>query len=482
MAIVEKFPDVAILCVGDVMLDQFTDGVIKRISPESPVPIFSAGKSAMYPGGAANVARNITALGGRCTLISVIGEDETGQILARELEADGGIDAILLKCADRPTTEKTRYVTQGQHVLRVDREVAKPLTKEDEDRVLAVIEANISSSAVLLLSDYAKGVLTDRVVSGAIELARRHGRQVVVDPKSKNFARYAGATVITPNNKEIEAGTGIEAVDNATAVEAGLAALHQADVEAVLVTRAEHGMTLVPRGGAAVHISSRAREVADVVGAGDTVIATLALALGAGSNLAEAARIANAAAGISVSHHGTSTVSPGELLDELVGIGVAHLRPHASKIMGWKDIALCRKAWKRSGQKVVFTNGCFDILHLGHIRLLEFARSNGEKLVVGLNSDASVRRLKGPTRPINLEMDRAEVLASLETVDAVVLFEQDTPRELIETIDPDVLVKGADYEVGQIVGSDFVSSRGGKVVRFALVEGKSSTNIINAVK
>lgn len=480
MSVVEKFAEARILCVGDVMLDRFVSGTIRRISPESPVPVLSFGATQLYPGGAANVARNVAALGGHCTLIGVVGDDDSGRMLAGELRSTGQVRPDFVVAADRPTTEKTRFVAHGQHVLRVDQEDARAIAPETAAALLARIESAIAGHRVLVLSDYAKGVLTDEVVGRAIALARGAGLAIVVDPKSKNFARYAGATVITPNTKEIEAATDIDPAEgDAQAVAAGERGLEQSHCEAILITRAERGMTLVRRGAPPVHIASQAREVFDVVGAGDTVVATLSLALGAGGDLEEAARVANIAAGIAVGRRGTSTVSQSDLLDALTKAGATDSHIHAGKVMRIAESAEIARMWRHDGLKVGFTNGVFDILHLGHINLLRFCRRNCDRLIVGINSDASVRRLKGPERPFNGEADRAEVLAALDMVDAVVIFEEDTPLALIERVQPDVLVKGADYTLDNIVGAEVVLGRGGKVLRFDLVPGRSSTNLIN---
>lgn len=477
MVLVENFHNARILCVGDVMLDRFVSGTIKRISPESPVPVLSLGDTRVYPGGAANVARNIAALGGHCTLIGVIGDDKQGRDLAEILNSLGTARPLFAIAADRPTTEKTRYVSQGQHVLRVDEERNDPISPEIAAKLLKSVEQMIGEHDVLVLSDYAKGALTDDLLAKLIALARDRKLPIVVDPKSKSLSRYAGATVITPNAKETEAATGIDpAQSDSAASEAADAALAQLDCDAILITRAEKGMTLGRRGRPAVHIASRAREVFDVVGAGDTVIAALALAIGAGGDIEEGARLANVAAGIVVGRRGTATVSQSELLEAMVK---ADTTGDVSKISASGAIGETVKMWKRDRLRVGFTNGCFDILHLGHISLLRYARRNCDRLVVGLNSDESVRRLKGADRPFNGEADRAEVLAALEMVDSVVIFEDDTPMSLIEKIEPDVLVKGSDYALEQIVGADFVVRRGGSVLRFELVPGKSSSGLID---
>ena len=482
MLIVEDFSKVRVLCVGDVMTDCFVGGAVRRISPESPVPVFSAEKDQVFPGGAANVARNIVALGGSCTLAGVIGDDSRGQELVGDLAAIPGIKTILVVSPDRPTTEKTRFVVNGQHVLRVDREVAAPLLPHIAEQLVARIAAVIDGHDVLVLSDYAKGVLTDTVIQQSIALAQARKIPVIVDPKSSRLARYRGATVITPNAKEIEAATGIDPAKNEAAAAAAEMGRQQAESQAMLVTRAEKGMTLVTEGQPAVHIASAAREVFDVVGAGDTVVATVSLVLGAGGSLENAARLANVAAGIAVGRHGTSTVSRSDLLDELTGSGRTKDAISVEKFLTLDEIVQRVAAWKNDKLKIGFTNGCFDVLHLGHVRLLNFARAECDRLVVGINSDASVRRLKGQTRPINTEADRAEVLTALGAVDAVVVFEEDTPLELIIAVAPDMLVKGADYEIDQIVGAKEVLAGGGRVQRFELVPGKSSTSLIKNAK
>ena len=480
MSIVEDFGKARILCVGDVMIDRFVSGTIKRISPESPVPVLSFDGEKTYPGGAANVARNIAALGGVCTLIGVVGRDAQGRGLAGDLETIG-VQTAFVTCSNRVTTEKTRFVAHGQHVLRVDQECADPVSEETAAELVSQIADRIDDCDVLVLSDYAKGVLTDSVVREAIALARARNIPVVVDPKSKNFSRYSGATVITPNSGEVEAATNINpALSDPNAAAAGEVALAQAKSDAILITRAEKGMTLVRSGAQPVHIPGRAREVFDVVGAGDTAVAALSLVLAAGADLAEAARIANVAAGIAVGRRGTSTVSQSDLHQALTRSNGTFVE--ARKVVGITEIGELAKMWKQDSLRVGFTNGCFDILHLGHVELLRYSRRNCDRLVVGINSDDSVRRLKGPDRPLNREGDRSEVLAALDVVDAVVIFEDETPLSLIRHVEPDVLIKGADYALQDIVGADFVLARGGEVLRFELVPGRSSTRLVNQIR
>jgi D-beta-D-heptose 7-phosphate kinase / D-beta-D-heptose 1-phosphate adenosyltransferase len=479
----EKFSNVRVLCIGDVMLDRFISGEVKRISPESPVPVLSVSGSQSFPGGAANVARNVAALGGTCTLVGVIGEDPVGRELQAAIESIGGLTCEFCVSANRPTSEKTRFVAHGQHMLRTDSEVAAAIDEDIQAAILGAIERLAPAHDVMVLSDYAKGLLTDKVVSGAIAIAEALRLPIAVDPKSVNLGRYAGATVITPNSKEVLDATGIDPTeDDAGAEAAGAAILRDCRIQHVLLTRAHRGMTLVGGNAGATHIRASAREVFDVVGAGDTVIATLALALGAKMDLLEAARLANLAAGIVVGKRGTATVTQTELAEELLRVDGGTLTAMQSKIMSLEAVVHLAHTWRKNGFKVGFTNGCFDILHIGHLSILSFARQNSGKLIVAVNSDTSVRRLKEAGRPINPESDRAMVLAALAVVDAVVIFDEDTPLEMIEKIAPDVLIKGGDYSVDTIVGAGYVLSRGGKVLTCPLIPGKSTTRVLSLVR
>ncbi|WP_050763911.1 D-glycero-beta-D-manno-heptose-7-phosphate kinase [Beijerinckia indica] len=479
MSLVENFSSIRILCVGDVMIDRFIEGRVKRISPERPVPVLTIDNNYLVPGGAANVARNIAALGGHCTLMGVIGDDAAGRELESKIGEASQVEPALLRVTDRSTTEKTRFVTQGQHMLRADQERADWILAETEAALIAAFKAALPHHQAVVLSDYAKGVLTDHVLAETICAARSYGIPIIVDPKSVRIERYSGATVLTPNAKEIEQATGIDPTDDEQAIAAGRETLLRAAIDNILITRAEKGMTLIGRDGSPTHIPASAHEVFDVVGAGDTVVATLSLALGAGGEMEAAARLANAAAGIVVGKRGTATVTRTELLEELERETRQGLLPPSSHILSWQTAKARISAWQRDGFKVGFTNGCFDILHAGHVSLLDFARAHCDRLIIAINSDESVRRLKGPTRPVNSEQDRAFVLAALASVDVVVIFNEDTPREIIEYLAPDVLIKGADYEVSQIVGADFVLSRGGEVLRAELVPGRSTTGIIS---
>ena len=478
----DQLSNVRVLCIGDVMLDRFVSGQVKRISPESPVPVLSISGTTTVPGGAANVARNVGSLGGLCTLVSVVGEDSVGRELRDNLLAVTGIACEFHVTPGRPTSEKIRFVAHGQHMLRADAEVTGAIDDITARAVIASIERLVPRHDVVVLSDYAKGLLTDAVVRSAIAIAAKHGLPVVVDPKSVDLHRYAGATVITPNSKEVMDATGIDPTDDdARAEAAGTAIMRDAAVAAVLLTRAHRGMTLVAAGEAAVHIEASAREVFDVVGAGDTVIATLSLALGARMPLCEAARLANFAAGVVVGKRGTATVTQTELADEALRLSRGSLQALQNKIMSREEAIGLANTWRKNGYKVGFTNGCFDILHVGHLVLLSFSRQNCGRLIVAVNSDASVRRLKEPGRPINSQQDRSMVLAALSVVDAVVVFDEDTPLQIIENLNPDVLVKGADYTVEQIVGAQHVLSYGGRVLTCELVPGKSTTRVVKSL-
>jgi D-beta-D-heptose 7-phosphate kinase/D-beta-D-heptose 1-phosphate adenosyltransferase len=483
MSGIDQWSRVRVLCIGDVMLDRFISGHVKRISPESPVPVLSISGASTFPGGAANVARNVASLGGSCTLVSVVGADAAARELAESLERIVGIRCEFLTCRDRPTSEKTRFVANGQHMLRTDAEITAPIDAVTAQEVMTSIDRLAPAHDVLVLSDYAKGLLTDEVVRAAMASAAAHGLPVVVDPKSVHLKRYSGATVITPNSKEVMDATGIDpSDDDAAAEQAGRAILADAGVGAVLLTRAHRGMTLVGTGVATVHIAASAREVFDVVGAGDTVIATLSLALGAGLGLTEGARLANFAAGVVVGKRGTATVTQTELADEVRRLSGGNLQGFKTKILSLADAIELAATWRKNGLQVGFTNGCFDILHVGHLAILAFARQNSGRLIVAVNSDASVRRLKEPGRPINSEEDRAMVLAALSVVDAVVVFDDDTPLDMIVQLNPDVLIKGADYSIDSIVGAKEVLARGGRVLTCDLVPGKSTTRVVQTLR
>ena len=477
----QAFGRQTVLCIGDLMLDEFVYGEVSRISPEAPAPVIAAQRSETSIGGAGNVARNIASLGGQCIFTGLIGEDEVGVKLAVTLAQEPGIESVLVHDPARPTTRKVRFVSEhfSTHMLRADWELAQPASSEIEQKLIDAVLPNIARADIVLLSDYAKGVLTARVIRNVIDTAKKLGKRVIVDPKSANLAIYRGATLLTPNRREFAEATRSSADSDASIAEAARDAMHLADCEAMLVTQSEHGMTLVTRQGEAIHVPALPVKVRDVSGAGDTVAAALALSLAAGADWEAALRVASAAGAVAVSKMGTATVTLAELRRKVL--------PHASLAAEEKiapaDVLDAHLAeWRKQGLRVGFTNGCFDILHPGHVKLLTAARGACDRLVVGLNSDASVRRLKGEDRPVQDERARAEVLAALEAVDLVVIFEEDTPIRLIEQVRPSVLVKGGEYTREQVVGHEFVEAHGGEVLLVDILEGHSTTSLVKRAR
>ena len=474
-AILRRLDTGRVLVLGDVILDRYVIGTAGRLSPEAPIPVLRPTRTHSTLGGAANVALNIASLGGKCTLVGVIGEDAAGQEVLELLTKAPGIDARLVVLAGRPTTAKTRFMVGSHQLLRLDEETTEAIDTRTSANLLDIVGAALDQAEVIVLSDYAKGVLCDAVLADVIKLARKRGKLVIADPKRADFSAYRGVSLLTPNESEVSKATWIDAADDKGAERAGLATLAATEGEAVLVTRSFKGLTLVRRDLPILHMPTRAREVADVSGAGDTLVAALAIALAVGAELPEAAALANLTAGLSVAKQGTATVSRDEVTAAL------HLREIVAtddKIVSVEQARARVAAWQMTGLKVGFTNGCFDLIHPGHVRLLSEARAACDRLIVGLNTDASVRQLKGPTRPVQVEAARAVVMASLAPVDMVVLFAEDTPLELIAALRPDVLVKGADYTIEQVVGADLVQGWGGQVVLVDLEQGHSTTGTI----
>ncbi|MGX7707780.1 D-glycero-beta-D-manno-heptose 1-phosphate adenylyltransferase [Methylobacterium sp. Gmos1] len=457
-----------VVVLGDAMLDHLVGGDVARLSPEAPVPVLAVRRTQSALGGAANVARNVASLGGQAVLVSVIGDDAAGRMLAECVQREIGTDSALMVDRGRRTTEKTRFVAGAQHLLRVDAEDAHPLPDTVAAALLERLDAALSRADVLVLSDYAKGVLIPAVIRGACALARRCGVAVLADPKPATLALYAGVDLITPNVAEAAAVTGLPINSDAEVEAAARALARLTGGAAVVLTRGAAGMTVLDRSGRATHLPTEAREVYDVSGAGDTVVAVLALA--GDDDLVVAARLANQAAGLAVSRVGTTAVGANALRRAL-----APRSATGGRVMGLAEAAAAAEDWRDEGARVVLTNGCFDLLHPGHLHLIAQARARGDRLVVAVNDDASVRRLKGPARPVQPEADRARLLAGLAGVDAVVLFPEDTPLAVVEAIRPDILVKGADYRLEAVVGGDLVRARGGDVVLVPLLEGFSTT-------
>lgn len=467
----ERAPVGAVLAVGDIMLDRFVTGRVERISPEAPIPVLGVERETEMPGGVGNVVANIRALGGEAHLVAVTGADAQADQL-RSLLA-GTRDGGFIRDSGRPTAVKTRFIAGGQQLLRADYELSRAISPKIEQLVLDEVEKRLYGAGAVVLSDYGKGVLTDRVLETTIAQAAKRKIPVIVDPKGADYRRYRGASVVTPNLKELAEAAGFAGPGDAKVEEAGRSVLARAGIGAMIATRGGDGLSVIRMNADAVHVRAQAREVFDVSGAGDTVVATLALALATGADLVTAARIANLAASIVVGKIGTAAVTGDELR-----AAADEGRPVSGKLKSGLGLVDQVERWRRRNLRIGFTNGCFDLLHPGHLSLIRQARGACDRLIVGLNSDSSVRRLKGDTRPVQNELARAEVLAAIADVDAVVIFDEDTPLRLIQEIRPDVLVKGADYALNQIVGADFVMSYGGRVVRAQLEAGHSTTAVI----
>jgi D-beta-D-heptose 7-phosphate kinase/D-beta-D-heptose 1-phosphate adenosyltransferase len=466
-----------IAVIGDVMLDRFIYGDVERVSPEAPIPVLQVDRTVEMLGGAGNVAANIAALGGHAHLIGLVGDDEAGGAVRRLVGGLPRATATLVAREDGPTTVKTRVVARRQQVIRLDSECVAPLSPREADRVAAALEAALGEADLLLLSDYGKGVLLGEIAGRAIRLARGRGKPVIVDPKGRDYSVYRGASVITPNVSELHHATGLGVDNDEDVVAAARAVAGTHAIGAVVVTRGPQGMSIVTENSAA-HLPAVARAVFDVSGAGDTVAAAIACATAIGIELDEAARLANAAAGIVVAKLGTSQVTRAEL--------AASLRHQVqgttdAKIVLAEEAAAHVWSWRAQNLRVGFTNGCFDLVHPGHVSLLRQARAACDRLVVAINSDASVRRLKGPARPVQTELARAAVLAGFDLVDLVVIFADATPTSLIELLRPDILVKGADYSIEEVVGGDFVQSYGGRVLLAELSQGFSTSDMIRKI-
>lgn len=477
---IERFAGGRVLCIGDLMLDRFVTGQVDRISPEGPVPVFLTRRVSTMLGGVGNVARNVASLGGQASLVAVVGADGAAaeaSALVREL---AGGDGLLIEDPSRSTIVKTRFVAAGQQLLRVDEEQVHAIAPAIEELVVARCVTLFADCDAVVLSDYAKGVLTDRVLGEIIEQARRAGRPVIVDPKSRHYSRYAHASLITPNAKELAQMVGYPCDDDEAVIEAAREVRAAGAFDAIAVTRSEKGMTLVTGSGTVMHERATAQEVFDVSGAGDTVVASLAMVLAARGSLEIACRIANEAAGIAVSKSGTAAVGKEELRDAV------HRRMESRRnrraILDRTEVLDLVHGWRERALTVGFTNGCFDILHPGHVHLLNATKRHCDRLILAINSDASVRRLKGPERPINDVRSRAEVLSGLTAVDAVVAFDEDTPLTLIEALRPDVLVKGGDYTIETVVGADVVQGYGGKVILIDLLAGHSTTRMVESLR
>jgi len=467
-SLIDRLAQARVVVVGDVLLDRFVEGKVGRVSPEAPVAVLNHQSERLLLGGAGNVAANLVAYGARAVLVGVAGDDTAADDIRTLCATVETLDCRLVTDRDRPTTVKTRYLSGWHQLLRVDSEDPSPVGSDTAAEVIAATAAALDGAGALILSDYAKGVLGEVTIPALIALAKGRGVPVIVDPKKAHADIFAGATLLTPNADEMTRFARMEIASDADAEAAGRKVLAEVAVDAVLITRGDRGMTLCRRDEAHLHVPAETHRVFDVTGAGDTVVATLAAALASGLGLPDAVRVANAAAGVAVTKPGTATVSPAELKQALGVEGAANvMTPAAAR----DQVA----AWRRQGLRVGFTNGCFDLLHRGHLHSLDQAARRVDRLVVGVNTDASAKRLKGPGRPVQDLDTRASVLAALKHVALVVPFDDDTPAALIETIAPDILFKGADYAEADVAGGAFVKANGGRVELLPLLPGHSTS-------
>lgn len=474
LAVLDRYPGMHIWVVGDLMLDEYVMGAVERISPEAPVPVVRVRDTEHRLGGAANVARQVATLGAKVSLAGVIGQDATGDDFLRLCEASNIDTRAVVRVPERRTTRKLRVLGHSQQLLRLDWEDAQPCAPQATVRMISKLAEGPRPDAIIL-SDYAKGVLTPETIASVTAL--RGEGPVVVDPKHKDFTRYRGATTITPNLRELEAAAGqtLDADDSAAIAAAARPLAQAAGLEAMVVTLGDRGMLVVPVVGQDTAVPAIQRAVYDVTGAGDTAISVLTLSLAASASLLSAAQLANAAAGVSVGQIGAVAVDAPSIRDALSA------RPDG-KILGRADLVTRAATWRMAGKRIVFTNGCYDLLHAGHLSLLSQAAKLGDILVLAINSDASVRRLKGPERPLVPQEDRAAVLAALGFVDAVTIFDEDTPLEVLQAVRPHVLVKGGDYKIEQVVGRELMEASGGRVVLVPLTPEKSTTALVERIR
>jgi len=476
-SLIGKLPSLKALVVGDLMLDEYLWGSAERISPEAPVQVIDLKKSDLRLGGAGNVVNNLRALGCQVSVASVVGDDENAELIRKRLSIRQLDDAGVLGEAGRLTSRKTRVLASNQQIVRIDSESRESICNASATALVNFVSKAVDGVDLILLSDYQKGVLTGKVLTDIIAIGRKRGIPVIVDPKGDDFSKYRGATLLTPNRKELKVATGHSLVSEEEILVVGQNLIKDLDLQHLALTRSEEGISIFSRDGNSVHLKAEAREVFDVTGAGDTVLALLGVGLAADLPVAEAAWLANIAAGIVVGKVGASTVSPEELL-------AATEQQHVDSDLKIKSLPTLLKSLetdRASGRKIVFTNGCFDLLHVGHVKYLQKARQAGDLLVLGLNSDDSIKRLKGENRPLICEDERAHILAALDCIDHVVIFDEDTPYELISAIKPDILAKGEDYAVEDVVGKDVVESYGGRVELVKFEVGKSTTNIVKKI-
>ncbi len=466
-----------LLVIGDLILDEYIWGAVSRISPEAPVPILETKSENLTLGGAANVANNLVALGCEVHLVGAIGQDEKGDKLLTLIEEKGISSKGIFRFVHRPTTSKIRVVAHNQQVLRIDKEDNRPITEETENRIIKYINKALPDMDIVICSDYRKGILTEKVFSAVSHRAKNSKKRVIVDPKSSDFELYKGATVITPNQFEVEKAVPIKIQDKIDLNRAAEYLLNLTHAEVLLITRGKDGMTLYPNKAKPVDIPTQAKEVFDVTGAGDTVVSVLAMALAVGFNPEDSAWLSNMAASIVVGKVGTAVVTLNEINEYLQ----EEMLRTAHTVLKLEELKKIVSLAKGTGKTVVFTNGCFDLIHGGHIEFLQKAREKGDLLVVGLNSDRSVKSIKGEGRPIKSEKERANIISALRYVDYITIFDESTPEDLIREVRPDILVKGDDYAIDEVVGREIVEGYGAKVELIPIVQGLSTTNIVEKI-
>jgi|FrelakmetLWP11LW_1041352.scaffolds.fasta_scaffold02617_3 D-beta-D-heptose 7-phosphate kinase/D-beta-D-heptose 1-phosphate adenosyltransferase len=483
LKIVTSLGSPTVLLVGDFMLDMYVYGDALRISPEAPVQILKVVSRDYACGGAASVAADVLALGARCRCIGITGNDDNGRTLRSLLEKQGADISGLITLQDRPTITKQRVIGLAQHrhrqqLLRIDDEITEPLQSSDSKRLLDSYKHSLAQSDIVCLQDYNKGILQRDFCQELIQLAKQAGKKVLVDPPlHEDYSKFTGATLITPNRKETSVASGIVISSMDAAKQAAVKLFNQLSLDAAVITLDKEGAYLHTK-NLSEQIPTQPRTVYDVTGAGDMMLAAIAVALAAGCDYKTAVQLSNIAAGLEVEKFGVATIT----IDEIVNEIIASRKGKAGKIREIPSLVDELEYYRRSGQKIVFTNGCFDVLHIGHIEYLKFCKTHGDIVVIGLNSDSSVRQIKGPTRPINNQHERAAVLAALECVDYVTFFEQPDPLELIKQVKPDILIKGTDWAEKGVIGREFVESHGGKVVLSPMVEGKSTTSTIEKMR
>jgi D-beta-D-heptose 7-phosphate kinase/D-beta-D-heptose 1-phosphate adenosyltransferase len=478
LARLESLRSPAVLVLGDLMLDLYVWGDVDRVSPEAPVQVLNVECEEARPGGAANVASNLAALGAKVLCSGVVGADANGRSLCRMLDRLKVDTAGIVHDKTRPTTVKTRMIAHSQQLLRVDRENVAPLSKTCRSELMEHIARAADACDVVVISDYGKGALPGETLTAVLSLCKKKKKPVFIDPaRERDFGLYRGCTLLKPNLAEARSASAVDIVDEKSLEKAGRTLLRKTDAAHCVITRGGEGMTVFSKGARPFHVAGLIRPVYDITGAGDTVISLLSYGIGGGGAIEEAAELANVAASLVVGKIGAAPVTRAEIIRELLGLH--HIESHKVKTFD-EIVSVCEESRRRK-ETVVFTNGCFDLLHVGHIRLFQFAKNNGQILVVGLNSDASVRKLKGSGRPILNQQERSYILSALEQVDYIVIFGETTPLRLIKAVRPDVLVKGADYTHDTVVGRDFVESYGGRVALAPLVEGVSSSDIMSRI-